>query len=920
MSLDKIILELGLDNTKFVSGLSTAERRMMRMSDKIGKSMGTAERSWKTFEKAIERSDKGLQQLRSSLDPTYAAMKRYEQAQKQVAQALAYNTISQKEANQILAQARSAYGIATAETKRFGAMTRQMRSSVQNASFQISDMAVQLEMGTNPMRVMSQQIPQLLGGFGAMGAAIGTVVAVGLPLANMFFQSGSAADDASKSINDLASALSASRSAFKLAIGDAEALQNAYGEATETARSFALNEAKFNLEKAAESSGSLVTGIINSDSISAIDVAQNKIRQMQESISDFQSQIDKYGPDKGIQRIIDQYQNNLKVVNSQIDRMADRLGLSRGQLESLKENLGQIDEIVSSQNFTNVDDINNLRDALTEINELYESSKNKNLNDLIGEFSAKSGDIIGLINHVSELREKIDETGATIANLSSPLQRVIAAAGLGDEKIQEIANSSREVQETLENVPPIILRMSDAMGVTANQVADGYNLAQALSSAFDQSTAAANATADAASGVGDEIYRAADAAQELSTMLASAANKLAILNIKKRFVGDKVGEAGALARYDVAQIGGQLGGYKGAALAAEQGKAYVEMQKQIAQADLDLAEARKQLRSASGGRGGGGGRGRRGAAHAANEAARAAERQAKAYEALTNQLDPMMAQMGKYREQLALINEQAKTQEEREKMVGLLDQQRDKALLGSEYDDYESELTKLNNWYTEKSEIINGWREQELLTADAHYRMMNEIERRYAEHRRVALLDGYGAMLGTLTGLVKGWAGEQSDAYRAAAAVEKSWALFSVAAKAQPAMAQEWNSPEHTTFFQRLAASAAVGAKFGLFQQIVASLTPGFAAGGVVPGSSISGDNVLARLNSKEMVLTQTQQARLFRMANGREGGGSAQQPVTVINTLNSDEIFANVSPANLSAMVKNEIASNPSEYRQILQ
>ena len=37
-----------------------------------------------------------------------------------------------------------------------------------------------------------------------------------------------------------------------------------------------------------------------------------------------------------------------------------------------------------------------------------------------------------------------------------------------------------------------------------------------------------------------------------------------------------------------------------------------------------------------------------------------------------------------------------------------------------------------------------------------------------------------------------------------------------------------------------------------------------FADGGIVPGNSFVGDNVLARVNSGEMVLNQEQQARLF--------------------------------------------------------
>ena len=52
---------------------------------------------------------------------------------------------------------------------------------------------------------------------------------------------------------------------------------------------------------------------------------------------------------------------------------------------------------------------------------------------------------------------------------------------------------------------------------------------------------------------------------------------------------------------------------------------------------------------------------------------------------------------------------------------------------------------------------------------------------------------------------------------------------------------------------------------------------PKFATGGIVPGTSFSGDNVLARVNSGEMILNQAQQNRLLGIANGRNSGTGGQ-------------------------------------------
>lgn len=67
------------------------------------------------------------------------------------------------------------------------------------------------------------------------------------------------------------------------------------------------------------------------------------------------------------------------------------------------------------------------------------------------------------------------------------------------------------------------------------------------------------------------------------------------------------------------------------------------------------------------------------------------------------------------------------------------------------------------------------------------------------------------------------------------------------------------------------AIAAIVATLFGVFAQI-SSLK--FASGGIVPGTSYSGDNVHAMLNSGEMVLNRPQQARLFGLLNGGSGGG----------------------------------------------
>jgi hypothetical protein len=49
----------------------------------------------------------------------------------------------------------------------------------------------------------------------------------------------------------------------------------------------------------------------------------------------------------------------------------------------------------------------------------------------------------------------------------------------------------------------------------------------------------------------------------------------------------------------------------------------------------------------------------------------------------------------------------------------------------------------------------------------------------------------------------------------------------------------------------------------------IKSLTSGYASGGIIPGNSYHGDQMYVRANAGEMILTQGQQSRLFRMLDG---------------------------------------------------
>ena len=116
------------------------------------------------------------------------------------------------------------------------------RGQIQNVAFQLQDMAVQLQAGTSASVVFAQQGSQIASAFGPVGAVIGALAAVGIPL--LAFAFSSAADEADKlsaAAEHQVSVLEGLRTAtYNLRI-EREMLQSGIGTAEEQA---ALNELK----------------------------------------------------------------------------------------------------------------------------------------------------------------------------------------------------------------------------------------------------------------------------------------------------------------------------------------------------------------------------------------------------------------------------------------------------------------------------------------------------------------------------------------------------------------------------------------------------------------------------------------------------------------------------------------------------
>ena len=162
-------------------------------------------------------------------------------------------------------------------------------------------------------------------------------------------------------------------------------------------------------------------------------------------------------------------------------------------------------------------------------------------------------------------------------------------------------------------------------------------------------------------------------------------------------------------------------------------------------------------------------------------------------------------------------------------------------------------------------------------------------------------IQGIVELFGMLTAATSAHAAA-STTDAAATAGEAAAATANTAAKSGEAVANATASGAKMPFPLNLVAIAAGVAA------VIAALASvsGFATGGVIGGTSTSGDKKFARVNSGEMILNKFQQARLFGMIDGKFQPPTFTerrlQPVTMQNITNDIEPTATEVNINMNA------------------
>ncbi|SMF83099.1 hypothetical protein SAMN06265365_14848 [Tistlia consotensis] len=100
----------------------------------------------------VDQVAREFQQVRASIDPTTAALERYEAQQEAVQRAVAAGVVTQDEANRVLGLAKGQYDTYVATAAKAAAGTKNFGFGAQNAAFQLQDLVVQLQAGVPAAR------------------------------------------------------------------------------------------------------------------------------------------------------------------------------------------------------------------------------------------------------------------------------------------------------------------------------------------------------------------------------------------------------------------------------------------------------------------------------------------------------------------------------------------------------------------------------------------------------------------------------------------------------------------------------------------------------------------------------------------------------------------------------------------------
>ncbi len=493
-------LRASLDASGYTTGarqVDQANDEMRRSGDQVVTTQQRVTRSFETGERSIER-------LERKYRTASAAQRDYDRDVDRVTSAVDRGVITQERANTILTAAQQRLDRATTAQRTYAAANRngvtalnalagandnvaassqRLRGGVQNAAFQVGDFFVQVGAGTSATRALGQQLPQLLGGFGAFGAAAGAAAAA---------------------MGALIPALFSSQEGFSAAEAAAESYAEALDDLGETADDVREAIAAMDTVNRAAQERRVLLGIEENEAA---------LRSLREQIVDTIPGLERMRTDLENIRLtpgpLDQATRELRDFQQSLIIAVEGLESGRYSAAGFENVLDSLtDQVAASENLTNV--FGNRLDSL--------------LNPAFLELTESAGDVEGNIETLNEALAILQGELPAVATETEDTARATRRAATATDDFAE------SYQRLLERLNPGVARqreLEESLGLLHEAYNRGIITLGQYATLEERVRAGFDDQADAAERSGRRIERAGvTAASAWAGAFTSAANQV----------------------------------------------------------------------------------------------------------------------------------------------------------------------------------------------------------------------------------------------------------------------------------------------------------------------------------------------------------------------------------------------------------
>jgi len=207
----------------------------------------------------------------------------------------------------------------------------------------------------------------------------------------------------------------------------------------------------------------------------------------------------------------------------------------------------------------------------------------------------------------------------------------------------------------------------------------------------------------------------------------------------------------------------------------------------------------------------------------------------------------------------------------------------------NQFDELDRQVDQIRQSYMERKEAIlsitSTTEEEKRRLIQESEKELDRILDRADRERNIARLQLASDFFGNLSQAASAFGKKGAKIAKAAAITQTIIKTYESATSAYASLA---GIPYIGPALGAAAAGAAISAGFANVQAIRSQPVDAgaYATGGIVGGNQTSGDQMNARVNSKEMILNMGQQQRLFNIANGKESAnnGGSSQPILNFN------------------------------------